>query len=353
MTGSGKIVYFPDMAAIEAEAAAWVARFDGGPLSAGETVQFQEWVSQSAAHRDAIIQYGGLWSEFDNLRTLTAASKREPDAFADARRPFWNGASRRWFAAALAASLVGVIVLGATYWERATPPPVTVFYDTAVGAQRNITLPDGSTVTLNTDSRIAVAMSAERRDVHLERGEAYFEVTHDERRPFSVFAGKGVVRDIGTAFDVRLLSRAVDVSVISGSIEVSARTSQVGPAGETEAPLGVIRAGRAVTFDEKIERSQQISNVDMNRKLAWRQGVLIYAGEPLERMADDIDRYAGIKVEFADPKLRARLVGGSFKISQIDAAFVALKDNFGIESAWLDAKHVRLSSSRTNHLRRN
>jgi len=345
MTGSGKIVYFPDMAAIEAEAAAWVARCDGEPLSAEEAVQFQEWVSRSAAHRDAILQYGKLWSEFGKLKDLLAVSETGTSV-RGAGRWYWNGVSRRVAAAALAASLVGIVFFGTVNQQHAVPPPPPVYYNTAVGAQRNVRLPDGSTVILNTDSRVAVQMSAARRDIRLVRGEAYFEVVHDAKRPFSVYAGKGIVRDIGTAFDVRLLNQAVDVSVLKGSIEIATRSPE---GGETAKPLGMVNAGRAVVFGRKIERLQQLSDADMKRKLAWRKGVLIYEGEPLERVADDIARYSGIEVEIADPKLRDRLVGGSFKISQIDEVFVALKNNFGIQADWRDAKHVRLLSSRNSH----
>jgi len=338
MSDKSKIVYFPDKAAVEAEAAAWVARFDGGPLSVEESVRFQEWVGRSAVHRDAIIQYGRLWSEFDQLRELVASAAPVPDVAPNVR---CGGIPRRWLAAGLAASLIGFIVAGVAYRESAVRPPATLVYDTAIGIQKTINLSDGSTVTLNTNSRIAVEMSAKHRSVHLLRGEAYFKVAHDQQRPFSVYAGKGVVRDIGTTFDVRLLRDAVDVSVTAGSIMISTREPQAG--SDVEKPLAVVNAGRAVVFSRSIVRSQEISDADMKRKLAWRQGVLIYAGDPLEKVADDINRYAGINVEIGDPRLRNRLVGGSFKIDQIDSVFVALHNNFGIRSEWLDSKHVRLS----------
>ena len=71
MTDKGRILAFPDTAAIEAEAAAWVARFDAGDVSAKDQAAFQEWLNRSALHREAIAEYGDLWSEFDALRLLT------------------------------------------------------------------------------------------------------------------------------------------------------------------------------------------------------------------------------------------------------------------------------------------
>ena len=343
MIDKGKIVYFPDLAAIEAEAAAWVAHFDGGPLSAEEAVQFQEWVSRSPAHREAIIQFGELWSEFDQLRYLTDTAAVKHDAKAQTLRK--NGTPRRWLVAGIAASFVGIMAVGAVYRESAVSPPEPLYYNTAVGEQKHIALSDGSTVVLNTNSRIAVEISKKRRDVHLIRGEAYFNVAHDEQRPFSVYANNGLVRDVGTAFNVRLLRGAVDVAVTSGTIEISSRDAKSDAVWEPATRLGTVKAGQTVVFGKTIKHMRQISDADMNRMLAWRQGMLIYAGDPLEKVAEDIGRYSGIEVEFADPKLRDRRIGGSVKIGQFNAVFESLQKNFGVRVEWRDSKHVRLSPS--------
>ena len=79
MTDKGKILAFPDTAAIEAEAAAWVARFDAGDVSARDQAAFQEWLNRSALHREAVAQYGNLWSEFDALRSLTDGRDAGPE----------------------------------------------------------------------------------------------------------------------------------------------------------------------------------------------------------------------------------------------------------------------------------
>ena len=78
MTDKGKILAFPDAAAVEAEAARWVARFDAGDVSAKEQAAFQEWLNRSALHREAIAVYGNLWSEFDALRSLTDTGETGP-----------------------------------------------------------------------------------------------------------------------------------------------------------------------------------------------------------------------------------------------------------------------------------
>jgi len=112
----------------------------------------------------------------------------------------------------------------------------------------------------------------------------------------------------------------------------------------TEKRLGVFTAGYSVAFDEKIERSEQISEDDMSRKLSWREGTLDYDGEPLSKVLADFSRYSGIDFQFRDESLKDLPVGGHFEISKLDKVFLALT-NFGLRAKWLDARHVVLYSA--------
>ena len=198
MSNNGKILAFPDRAALDAEAAAWVARFDAGDVSAKDQAAFQAWLNRSALHREAIAEYGSFWSEFDKLGHLANPVGAERAADTEARASLPLSGAKYWLAACAAAVLVmapvgGVIrqnVLHSPSAKPATAPLVSMrqSYATAIGAQKTFTLVDGTAVTLNTNSRIDVEIRANRRDVHLIRGEAYFEVVHDKSRPFTVYA---------------------------------------------------------------------------------------------------------------------------------------------------------------------
>src|SRR3954469_543569 len=210
MTDKGRILTFPDTAAIEAEAAAWVAHFDAGEVSAKDQAAFQEWLNRSALHREAVAEYGNLWSEFDALRQLTDVPAAEAGARDD--HPALAKQAAPWLAACAAA--VALTVGGAVFFQPKPQPPILakiqhsapapLFYETAIGGHERVILADGSSVVLNTNSRVNVDFTGNRRDIHLVRGEAYFEVVHDKTRPFTVYANNYVVRDIGTAFDVHL-----------------------------------------------------------------------------------------------------------------------------------------------------
>jgi transmembrane sensor len=354
MTDKSKILAFPDTAAIDAEAAAWVARFDAGEVSARDQAAFQEWLNRSALHRSTIAEYGNLWSEFDALKQLTECSGAEPDTIAPGSQPALLARARPWLAACAAVAIVGAGGMAFFYPKPQThqtnlaprakldnPSPTGLFYESAVGAQKRITLADGTSVILNTNSRLDVNFAADRRDVRLVRGEAYFDVVHDKARPFTVYARDYVVRDIGTAFAVHLSKEGlVEVGVTKGSVEVT-------PASASGAvkSLGILEAGQNIVLGQKVERAETVSSTDMGRKLAWRQGDLIYTGQPLKDVLADVSRYSDIKIELADPALENLPVGGAFRTDQIGAIFAALENNFGVRAEWIDPQHVRFTSS--------
>jgi transmembrane sensor len=356
MSNNGKILAFPDMAALDAEAASWVARFDAGDVSAADQAAFQAWLNRSALHREAIAAYGSFWSEFDKLGQLTDSIGAERESGAQARRSIVFPGAKYWLAAGAAAVVVMAAAGGVRRQEiperplvrqsQAARPSGPQSYATAIGAQKKFTLADGSIVTLNTNSRIDVEIGANSRDVHLVQGEAYFDVVHDKARPFTVYANRYVVRDIGTAFAVHLLDKGlVNVRVTKGSVEIAASRRDNKGVDQAKS-LGVLGAGQDVLFGQKIVRAEVVSDAELGRKLAWRQGQLIYSGQPLAEVLADVSRYTDIEIELADPDLRDLPVGGAFSANQTDAIIAALENNFGIHAEWLDSRHVRLTSAR-------
>jgi transmembrane sensor len=300
-------------------------------------------------HRNAIREYGSLWSEFDALRSLVDNGEAGRQAAMPDTLPAVPSRARPWLAACAAAviAVVGGVALlhprPQPVAKLQTPAPAKLSYETAIGGQRRITLADGSTVILNTNSRLDLHFSADRRDVRLVRGEAYFDVVHDKARPFTVYASHYVVRDIGTAFNVHLSrSGLVEVGVTKGSVEIMPASDGQG-SGAVKS-LGILVAGHNMVLGQPVERAEVLSGADMGRKLAWRQGNLIYTGQPLREVLADISRYSDIKIELADPALGELPVGGAFRTDQIGAIFAALENNFGLHAEWIDPQHVRFTS---------
>ncbi|MEJ1960797.1 MAG: FecR domain-containing protein [Gammaproteobacteria bacterium] len=99
-------------------------------------------------------------------------------------------------------------------------------YSTAVGEQRVIELQDGSTVRLNTQSRIAVRLSEHTRDIRLISGEAIFKVHHDTARPFRVHTLGAFIQAVGTEFNVYRRADRTKVAVLEGRVQISSGPRQ-------------------------------------------------------------------------------------------------------------------------------
>ena len=105
------------------------------------------------------------------------------------------------------------------------PQPIDAtngIYAAAIGEIREQELVDGSVLQINTDSQVNVEYSEGTRKIHLLRGEAHFDVAHDKDWPFQVYAGKGVVKAVGTAFSVRLEEEKISVIVTEGKVDLVA-----------------------------------------------------------------------------------------------------------------------------------
>ena len=184
MSDSKNIVNFPDHGAIEAEAALWVIRLENDKMSAESYAEFQAWQRRSPHHREALSRLTTLWSDFDILQDAASPSQ-ENVGDGVKTSPIHAVPWRR-----LGAIAAGVLVMfGAAYWYSkgqypASEPAGTLastvrqHYETAVGTQKTVNLPDGSKVLINTDTSLDVAFSATGRDVYLRRGEAFFDVIH-------------------------------------------------------------------------------------------------------------------------------------------------------------------------------
>src|SRR5690606_10672619 len=192
---------------IRAEATEWFARMHSGEGDSAVLKAFESWRNSNPQHDIAYEQCYSLWSMtnalkddaniIDELR-LARASGRPTGA----HRHTLLKRSLPWlaFVATAACMLVGVMM----YWV-APVLPETHIYSTHIGEQLRIQLDDGSTATLNTDSKIIVRYSQNKRLIELQQGEVYFDVARQAQRPFEVLAAGNTVRAIGTEFNVALV----------------------------------------------------------------------------------------------------------------------------------------------------
>lgn len=311
---------------IDNEAAVWTWRLDSGELTAAERGQLDAWLRADIRHRLAFQELSSAWTVLDHLAERAREEKISALAPPPRRRSLPRG--RYWQAAAAA---VLVIALGAAIWV-ARRSGMEVM-STAIGQQRHVTLADGSQLTLNTNTLLAVRLTSQRRDIYLRRGEAHFDVVHEASRPFFVHAGDAVIRDVGTQFEVRLRSdRNIDILVTEGQVEVLGPAPVAVPASAgSDAGGGAARWVKAVTAGEQLRiagpqlQVLAVSPQQVADDLAWRQGALVFEGEPLSQALAEVGRYTRMRIVLTGPKVASLHISGRFRTDDMPGFFQALQ----------------------------
>jgi len=227
----------------------------------------------------------------------------------------------RWRSAGIRAAAAVLVVAGASMLWRATRPAdeaasspqasgVTQTFRTAAGEIDTLRLADGSTVVLGPGSTLSIgAFGTARRETTLD-GQAYFDVVHDDTRPFVVRTSSATLRDIGTSFSVSSdAARGTRVAVTSGAVDVMA----VG--GGAAAPT-VLHAGDRAEVTEggmRVERGTVTQN-----ELSWTRGVLELRDAPLAVVAEELRRWYGVKLVVTDSTIAARRVTATFQDASAD-----------------------------------
>ena len=356
------VVEFPDRS-VEEEAAEWLILLDREePPSAAELASLREWLQRSAQHRDELARLAELWDRMNVLTELAVPlGRHEPESRSVRTRLPLAGA---WAAAASV-----IVLLGATVFQNLAPVSPTGEslangngrYEAQIGKQKNLTLVDGSSVLLNTDSVVEVSYSDEFRDIRLIRGEAHFAVAPNPEQPFRVFAGTGRVMAVGTAFSVYLRDETVDVTVTEGRVELAALdTNEIDfssdQAGSVELSYSrtpeLVSAGQRVTLQAvaaetgNVARFGEIEDVDatvLQKQLSWHDGALMFSGETLGEVINEISRYTTVSIEFADPDIRSITIGGRYPIGQSDVLWETLESVYGLQLTWDGPDSVLLS----------
>ncbi len=319
------------------EAAEWIARLRSDQVSAADQQAFALWLSEGVAHRQAFDQTENLWQDLGVVQHLPAelfTSEQANDAGSNATSinsaatPIAPAFGRRVFAAAAA-----VVVAVALIWQLLPAPAADAsVYRTAVGEQKTITLADGSTVMLNTQTKLGVDFSAAQRDVTLHRGEAYFTVAKHSERPFVVALDDVTVTAVGTAFNIRRQQQQTLITVTKGEVKVSDKHAQSKP-GHSES----VRAKQQVVVDKKIGLGA-VTDTHGQQATAWQRQQLVFDSARLSDVVAEINRYSTRQIKIADPLLNSLQVSGVFRLDDPQATLRGLEASLTLEHVEQDGR---------------
>jgi transmembrane sensor len=206
--------------------------------------------------------------------------------------------NRRWRPAALAASVFALALgVGGYVWIGQVRAPG---YSTSIGEQRSLELADGTTVALNSRSKIRVRFTAGERDVDLLQGQALFRVAKDTARPFIVSSGTTHVRAIGTEFDVYRKSGGTVVTVVEGRVAIA----------PDRADSVLASAGEQFTVTQ--QHIQKDEHPSIAGATAWTQRQIIFESATLSAVAEEFNRYNQRQLVLGDPGIDTFHISGVF-----------------------------------------
>jgi transmembrane sensor len=326
------------------EACDWFIEFNEGELNASARAEFNQWLRRSPEHVRAYVEIAAAWEESARLssrRTLgsdelvaraladhnvvalasqVAASARPDGVPAD--RP---SRSYRYRLAVAATLLITIAGIGAWYAQGRD------IYSTDVGEQRTLQLADGSTVELNSRSKLRIRLSPGERSVDLLNGEALFEVAKDAKRPFVVYSDRTRVRAVGTQFDVYRKPSATTVTVVEGRVAVAAPALSAEESGTGAKPAEdvLISAGEQVTVAPHAPIHPARANVAS--VTAWTQRKLVFDDSSLTDVINEFNRYNPRRIVLDDPQLEEFHIRGTFLATDPGRFVEFLRHRFDVE----------------------
>jgi transmembrane sensor len=316
----------PDIKEIEREASEWLTRLDADDASAEDRAAFEAWLRAHPLHARTYAEMLETWQAF---RATPLTGIAIEGVVEERRRSRY--APQGWRQWAMAASgLIIAVLLGFHLHSLAAKTT----FQTALGERVTISLPDGSKLQLNSDSRVRVDYSLRSRVIFLERGEAFFEVAHEPARPFWVTTDRRWVRAVGTAFNVYLNSKGLQVTVREGTVKVGtgagllqARLSE----STLEKTSAVLKAGEQAELLGNVTRTRKLSSDELARTTAWQSGWLYLAKNNLCEVIEELNRYTPQRLVLQDTQLCSLAVGGAFQANPqgAEALLDLLEKNFG------------------------
>jgi len=323
------------------EAGRWVARDISGDMSRAERDEMEKWLDADLNHQDAYIEIYKTSSLIDGHASdqgrhdLAKAAPEiqslidecnDLDTVASKEKQFFPSYSS---ITAIAAMLFVTLISGIFLFQG---NPAATQYSTDVSELETVMLDDGSIITLNTSTRLSVALSDTERRIFLDYGEAYFDVAKDHDRPFKVVTGKGIVRAVGTAFNIKKRAEMTKVTVTEGIVEVKNEpfTGNMKPTSALSEPLS-LTAGADLTIIATGVENNQLSPLEMEQTVSWRTGMLHFNGMQLSNVVKELQYYARKEIILTGENVGDLVVGGSLNVKNIPAFLKGLELTFPIK----------------------
>lgn len=296
---------------VDAAAAHWLARLHADSCSNTDREHFREWLASDPRHALAFEELTAAWDTLGRV-TWPAPSVETPGPRLTRRRVLGG----------VAASLIGVGSFAG--WSAA----YAGVYETAVGEQRSVVLPDGTRAVLDTDTRIRFRDSGDTSEIRLYRGRASFVARTQETKLLCVRVGDARILTNRSRFDVECVDERLGRVVVTGGrlkiVDQTARVQTRYVDGGQEAMAG---EGAPKPLDAPA----------LARATAWQSGRLIFSDDTLATAVAAMNRYSARKLACLDAQVAAVRISGTFRAGDNDGFSKSLSLMIPVEIVQTDA----------------
>lgn len=298
------------------EALDWLVRLEaGGEVDEATHVQFDIWLRTASSHQKAWDEVSCLWADPEMLvaaQQLETHLSQQPVPLEAARQK--SRARRPFFSYALAAAACVLVTVASSHLAMQILPRLFADYTTVAGERREISLPDGSRMILNTDSAVALDFSGNERGVRLIEGEAWFDVVHDAAHPFHVTAGYSEVHVKGTAFSVQSADGRDTILLQRGAIDAVHERKDI--------PVAHLTPGEMVIASQ--QNLSAVGRFDPENSFVWLDGRIVFQDQPLGKALAEMGRYFNGRVFVLNRALLDVVVSGDYRTDRAKTAIESL-----------------------------
>ncbi|HHM21459.1 MAG TPA: DUF4974 domain-containing protein [Bacteroidetes bacterium] len=314
-----------------------IAKYLAGEASAQEQEQLFAWINSNETNRQFFeeVQHTWqlarpaalpppfradletAWAKIDSATSSPPAKKRP----AGKTFRIWKKTTARSIAAAL------LLFIGVGLWwlaQRGEPAPWTTLQTTA-DEKREATLPDGSQVWLNENTRLSYPANFDERTIRLE-GEAFFEVQHNEKKPFLIYCKEATTTVLGTSFNVRAYPKEerIEVTVETGKVALTLTQNDTPPVIVPAGTSGII-----FIKEKKVVREQK----KIGNATAWKTGRLQFEEEPMKNVIATLERYFATTIKVENELIYQCPYTSSFDQARLDEILLIIGASVGFEAS--------------------
>lgn len=294
-----------------------IARYLTDELTESEYAELEAWKSRNPENLHEYNDFVAIWSRADTLKM--PSSIHQPDILKTLYLKSEKlQARKRWIYWALQSAAVvalSVIFSGIyTYLDRNQSAsmlhPVYQEVKAAYGTQARVELADGTSVSLNSGSKLRFPQSfdhQQQRRVILE-GEGFFTVTKNEMLPFVVETNQLDIQVLGTTFNVDAYpdNQSVLIALVEGKVKLQNNT------GKENKDLMDLLPNEVATLNRAERTLIKTSGADLYKYTAWVNGRIVFFGDPIQTVVKKLEKWYNVEIVISDQRLEKYEFTGTF-----------------------------------------